>query len=100
LEEVESILNDFHNGAYVGHLLGLAKTKIILRVDYFSPLIFKDCIEAVKICHPCQVYTQKMSAHPTLLFPFIMSILSQSGALILLPVIYLQQEITSTLLWP
>lgn len=65
------MLNDFHSGACGGHLCGLATTQKNLCEIYFWPLIFKDCIEAVKRCHPCQVYTQKMSAHPAPLFPVI-----------------------------
>ena len=34
-------------------------------------MIFKDCVEAVKHCHPCQLYTRKMRSHPTPLFPVI-----------------------------
>jgi len=68
LEEFESILNDYHSGAYGGHISGLAKSQKILRASYFWPSIFKDCIEAVKKWHPCQVYTQKMQAYPAPLF--------------------------------
>jgi hypothetical protein len=32
---------------------------------FFWPSIFKDCVEAVKKCHPCQVFTWKMHSHPT-----------------------------------
>ena len=34
-------------------------------------MIFKDCVEAVKRCHPCQLYTRKMQSHPAPLFPVI-----------------------------
>ena len=71
LEEVESILNDFHSGACGGHISGLATTQKILRVCYFWPLIFKDFMEAVKKYNPCQIYTWKMHAHPTLIFSII-----------------------------
>jgi hypothetical protein len=70
-EEDEAILNDCHSGACGGHLSGLATTQKILRVGYFWPSIFKDCIEAVKKCHPCQVFTHKMCSHPTPLHPVI-----------------------------
>ena len=53
---------------YGGHLSGLATTQKILRVGYFWPMIFKDCVEAVKHCHPCQLYTRKMRSHPAPLF--------------------------------
>jgi hypothetical protein len=51
--EVETVLNDFHSGACGGHLSELATTQNFLRAGYFWPTIFKDCIEAVKKCHPC-----------------------------------------------
>jgi len=57
LEEVESVLNDFHSGACGGHLSRLSTTQKILCVGYCWPLIFKDCVEVVKKFHPCQVYT-------------------------------------------
>eukprot|EP00253_Pinus_taeda_P007587 PITA_07587 len=71
LEEAESMLNDCHSGACGGHLSGLATTQRILCVGYFWPSLFKDCVEVVKCCHPCQVYTQKMHAHPAPLFPVV-----------------------------
>lgn len=71
LEESESVLNDCHSGACGGHLSGLAIAQKILLVGYFWPSVFKDCIEAVKRCHPCQVYTRKMHTHSTPLFPVI-----------------------------
>ena len=52
-EEAEIVLNDVHSGACGGHLSRLAMAKEILRVGYFWPMIFKDCVEAVKHCHLC-----------------------------------------------
>ena len=52
-EEAKVVLNDFHGGACGGHLSGISTTQKILRVGYFFPLIFKDCVNAVKKCHPC-----------------------------------------------
>ena len=71
LEEAESVLNDCHNGACGGHLSGLATAQRILRAGYFWPSIFKECVEAVKRCHPCQIFTRKMRAHPAPLFPVV-----------------------------
>jgi len=48
--------------------LGLLQPKKILCAGYFWPSIFKDCVEAIKKYHSCQVYTKKMHAHPTPLF--------------------------------
>jgi len=58
LEEVESVLNDFHSEACGGHLSGLATAQKILHARYFWPLILKYCVEMVKKYHPCQVYTR------------------------------------------
>jgi hypothetical protein len=69
--EAEHILNDCHLGAYGGHLSGIATTQKILCADYFWPSIFKDCIEAVKKCPPCQVFNNKAGTHPTTLYPII-----------------------------
>ena len=52
-EEAKIVLNDAHSGACGGHLSGLATTHNILHVSYFWPMIFKDCVEAMKRCHPC-----------------------------------------------
>ena len=70
-EEAEHVLNDSHSGACGGHLSGLETTQNILRVGYFWPMVFKDCVEAVKQCHPCHLYTRKMWLHPAPLFLII-----------------------------
>jgi hypothetical protein len=70
-EEAEHILNDFHLGACGGHLSGMATAQKILHAGYFWPSIFKDCIEAVKKCPPCQVFNKKAHNHPTTLHPII-----------------------------
>ena len=67
-KEAEIVLNDAHSGACGGHLSRLAIAQKILRAGYFWPTVFKDCVEAVKRCHPCQLYTRKMRSHPTPLF--------------------------------
>ena len=70
-EDAEVVLNDFHGGECGGHLSGLSTTQNILRVGYFWPLIFKDCIEVVKRCHPCQVLAHNMHSKPAPLHPII-----------------------------
>ena len=50
-EEAEVMLNDCHGGACGGHLSGLSTAQKI--AGYFCSLIFKDCVNAVKKCHPC-----------------------------------------------
>lgn len=56
-------MNDCHSGACGSHLSGLATAKKILCVGYFWPSIFKDCINVVKKCHPCQIISKKMCAY-------------------------------------
>jgi hypothetical protein len=50
-DEAEKSLNDCHSGACGIHMYGYATAQKILRVGYFWPLLFKDCILAVKKCH-------------------------------------------------
>jgi hypothetical protein len=70
-EEAELIMNDCHSRACGGHLSGLATTQKILRVGYFWPTIFKDCITTIKKCYPCQIFSCKMHAHPSPLHPVV-----------------------------
>jgi hypothetical protein len=65
------VLNDCHTRACGDHLSGLATTQKILRAGYFWPTLIKDCIESVKKCHPCQIFSLKMRAHPAPMFPVI-----------------------------
>ena len=51
--------------------LGFLQPKKILRAGYFWPSIFKYCVDAVKRCHPCQVFTQNMRSKPAPLHPII-----------------------------
>jgi hypothetical protein len=70
-EEVKIVLNDCHTRVCGGHLSRLATTQKILRAGYFWPTLIKDCVESVKKCHPCQVFSWKMRAHPAPMFPVI-----------------------------
>ena len=62
LEEAEKVLNECHSGACGGHMFGYDTAQKILRAGYFWPSIFKDCITAVRKCHPCQIFQRKMRA--------------------------------------
>ena len=54
-----------------GHLSGLSTAQNILRAGYLWLSIFKDCIEVVKRCHPCQVFARNMRSKPAPLHPII-----------------------------
>ena len=75
-DEAEVLLNDYHGGACGGHLSGLSTAQKILRAGYFWSSIFKDYVNAVKKCNPCQVFARNMHSniaplHPTVTFsPF------------------------------
>jgi hypothetical protein len=69
--DAEIVLNDCHTRACGDHLSGLETTQTILRVGYFWLTLIKYCVESVKKCHPCQVFSQKMRAHPAPMFPII-----------------------------
>ena len=52
-KEADLMLNDFHGGACGGHLSRLSTAQKILRAGYLQPLIFKDCVDTIRRCHPC-----------------------------------------------
>ena len=51
------------DGRVVVIYLGFLQPKKILRAGYFWSSIFKDCVIAVKKCHPCQVFAWNMRLH-------------------------------------
>ena len=70
-EEAKVMLNDCHKGACGGHLSGISIAQKISREGYFWPSIFKYCVNAVKKCHPFQVFAHNMRSHLALLHPII-----------------------------
>ena len=65
------MLNDFHGGACGGHLSWISTVQNILRAGYLWPSIFKYCVDAVKRCHLCQVFTCNMHSKYAPLHPII-----------------------------
>ena len=63
-EEAEKALNGCHAGAFGGHLSGYATAQNILRIGYFWPTIFRDCILIVRSCHACQIFDRKIHKLP------------------------------------
>jgi hypothetical protein len=70
-EEAVIMLNDFHTEACGGHLSRLETTQKNLRVGYLWSTLIKDCIELIKKCHLCQIFSQKMRADLSPMFPII-----------------------------
>ena len=70
-EEAELVPNDFHGGVCGGHLSGLSTTQKIFREGYFWPSVFKDYVNVVKKCHPCQVFACNMCSRLVPLHPII-----------------------------
>ena len=70
-EQDEVVLNDCHGGVCGVHLFGISTAQKILRVSYFLPSIFKDCVDTVKRFHPCQVFACNMCTRPSSLHTII-----------------------------
>jgi hypothetical protein len=64
-DEAEKALNDCHSRACGVHMYGYATAQKILRVGYFWPSLFNDCITSIQKCHACHTYNQKIRSHPT-----------------------------------
>ena len=52
----------------------LSTAQNILRAGYFWPSIFKDCVDAVKRCHPFQVFARNMRLKPAPLHPIVTAV--------------------------
>ena len=48
------IMNEFHASPYGGHFSGERTAHKILQSGFYSPTIFRDCAEWVKLCDRCQ----------------------------------------------
>jgi hypothetical protein len=70
-DEAKKALNDCHSGACGGHISGYATAQNILRVGYFWPSLFNDCITSVQKCHAFQTYNQKSRSHLAPLHPVV-----------------------------
>ena len=65
------MLNDCHGGVCGGHLSGISIAQKILRVGYFWLSIFKYYINAIKKCHPCQMFACNMRSCLASLHPIV-----------------------------
>jgi hypothetical protein len=59
-DEAEKDLNDCHCRACHVHVFGYSTAQNILRVGYFWPSLFKDCITVVQKFHACQTYNNRI----------------------------------------
>jgi hypothetical protein len=71
IDEVDRVLNDWHNGACGGHLSGISTAQKIIWAGYFWPTLFHDYIHVVKRCDKCHIYANKACTPPDLLHPVI-----------------------------
>jgi hypothetical protein len=71
IDEAERVLNNCHSSACNGHLSSISTSQKIIRVGYFLPTLFNDCIHVVKRCDKFQLYANKAQVPPTLLHPVI-----------------------------
>jgi hypothetical protein len=69
--EAEKYLNDCHSRECASHMSGYETAQKILRVGYFWPSLFKDCINVIQKCHTCQTYNHKIRSHPDPLHPLV-----------------------------
>ena len=60
--EAKSTLREVHEGICSTHASGHVMARKIQRAGYFWMTLEKDCIDYVRKCHNCQVYSDKINA--------------------------------------
>jgi hypothetical protein len=70
LDEIEAkvALQEIHEGICATHASGHMMARQMQRSGYFWMTMEKDCIDYVRKCHKCQVYSDKINAPPAPLF--------------------------------
>ncbi|XP_061965340.1 uncharacterized protein LOC133689500 [Populus nigra] len=70
LDEIEAkvALQQIHEGICATHASGHMMARQLQRSGYFWMTMEKDCIDYVRKCHKCQVYSDKINAPPAPLF--------------------------------
>ncbi|XP_073264252.1 uncharacterized protein [Populus alba] len=66
--EAKNTLREVHEGICSTHASGQVMARKIQRAGYFWMTLEKDCIDYVRKCHKCQVYSDKINAPPAPLF--------------------------------
>ena len=69
--EANKALQEVHEGICATHANGHMMAKQMQRAGYFWLSMEKDCIDFVRRCHKCQVYSDKVNAPPTPLFNMV-----------------------------
>jgi len=69
--EANKALQEVHEGICATHANGHMMAKQMQRAGYFWLSMEKDCINFVRRCHKCQVYSDKVNAPPTPLFNMV-----------------------------
>ena len=64
-QEVDTLMREIHEGAFGTHTNGNAMARKILRAGYYWLTMEVDCYHYTKMCHNCQIYTDKMHVPPT-----------------------------------
>jgi len=58
-DEVDKVMQKFHEGDYGGHLYWKTTANKILRAGYYWPTLFPDIHNMVISCHKCQIFDGK-----------------------------------------
>ena len=61
-KEVESMLEEVHEGSFGTHANGHAMARKILRADYYWLTMESDCCLHVRKCHKCQMFADNVNA--------------------------------------
>ncbi|XP_016681170.1 uncharacterized protein [Gossypium hirsutum] len=65
--EAKKILEEVHEGICGTHANGFTMARQIMRFEYYWSTLERDCINYAKMCHKCQIYADKIHAHPSTL---------------------------------
>ena len=60
VSEAKKIVHEIHEGVCGTHASGHVMTRQIMRVGYYWMTVENDCINHVRKCHKCQIYTDKI----------------------------------------
>lgn len=68
-DDVDKVMQEFHEGDYGGHLYWKTIANKILRDGYYWPTLFLDIHKMVNSCHKCQLFKGKRKLLPLPLKP-------------------------------